>query len=103
MSTEAILMRAVRKGGDRQAVHERIRQHSMAAGERVKEHGAANDLVQRITEDVTIGLTPQEIEDALDPARHIGRAPEQVDAFLANEVAPLLQGEGEGEGEELRV
>jgi adenylosuccinate lyase len=103
MSTEAILMRAVRKGGDRQAVHERIRQHSLAASERVKGQGATNDLVQRITDDTAIGLTLQEIEDALNPARHIGRAPEQVDAFLANEVTPLLQGHGDGEDEELRA
>ncbi|MGH7462894.1 MAG: adenylosuccinate lyase, partial [Longimicrobiales bacterium] len=103
MATESILMRAVRKGRDRQAVHERIRQHSIAAGERVKERGDANDLVERMMKDREIGLTEAEIADTLDPARHIGRAPEQVDAFLEAEVAPLLEGEGEGEVPELRA
>jgi adenylosuccinate lyase len=93
MATEAILMRAVRKGGDRQAVHERIRQHSIAAAERVKDKGEHNDLVERIGADVEIGLTRAEIDDTLDPARHIGRAPEQVDAFLKNEIEPLLADE----------
>ncbi|HSL72767.1 MAG TPA: adenylosuccinate lyase [Longimicrobiales bacterium] len=92
MATESILMRAVRKGRDRQAVHERIRQHSIAAAEQVKEHGAANDLVERIRDDAEIGLTGDEIASTLDPARHIGRAPEQVDTFLEREVEPLLRG-----------
>ena len=91
MATESILLRAVRKGRDRQAVHERIRQHSVAAAERVKEQGASNDLVERVTRDPEIGLTAAEIADALDPARHIGRAPQQVDVFLRDEVEPLLR------------
>ncbi len=99
MLTEAILMRAVRNGRDRQIVHERIRQHARAAAERVKEQGASNDLVERMIADRDIGLSADDFADTLDPAGHIGRAPEQVDAFLHDEVAPLLQGDGGGEGE----
>src|SRR5688572_1176682 len=99
MATEAILMRAVRNGGDRQEVHERIPRHSIAAAENVKEHGQGNDLVDRLMGDPALGLSEAEILDTLDPARHVGRAPEQVDAFLKNEVEPRLEGKGEGEGE----
>ena len=98
MATESILMRAVRKGGDRQAVHERIRQHSVAAAERVKDLGERNDLVDRIIGDREIGLSQGEIEETLDPMRHVGRAPQQVDTFLEREVWPLLKGEGDGDG-----
>ncbi len=91
MVTEAILMRAVRNGRDRQSVHERIRRHSIAAAEQVKELGARNDLVQRLSDDPEIGLNEVEIIETLDPVKHIGRAPEQVDEFLAAEVEPLLR------------
>jgi adenylosuccinate lyase len=97
MATEAVLMRAVRNGRDRQAVHERIRQHAVAAGERVKEDGADNDLLERMRNDPEIGLSAQELRETMDPARHIGRAPQQVDAFLHAEVEPLLAGEADGE------
>jgi adenylosuccinate lyase len=98
MATEAVLMRAVRKGGDRQLVHERIRQHSVAAGERVKQQGEPNDLMDRMEADPEIGLSASELEDTLDPARHIGRAPQQVDAFLRTEVQPLLDASSDIEG-----
>lgn len=91
LATEAILMGAVRKGGDRQELHERIRRHSLAAAERVKEHGEANDLVERIAADEAFGMSRAEIEAVLDPARFVGRAPEQVDEFLEREVEPLLR------------
>jgi adenylosuccinate lyase len=91
MATESILLRAVRKGRDRQTVHERIRQHSVAAAERVKEQGESNDLVERVMHDPEIGLTADEIADTLDPRRHIGRAPQQVDVFLRDAVEPLLR------------
>ena len=105
MATEAILMQAVRNGGDRQAVHERIRQHSIAAAERIKDRGENNDLVERICRDAEIGLSAADVEATLDPLRHVGRAPEQVDAFLEREVLPLLatEDEGEDEGEVVRV
>src|SRR5690606_2915724 len=86
MATETILMHAVRRGGDRQDLHERIRRHSVAAGERVKDHGERNDLIERITADSSFGMSRDEIEGMLDPARFTGRAAEQVDIFLRNEV-----------------
>jgi adenylosuccinate lyase len=91
MATETILMHAVRRGGDRQDLHERIRRHSVAAAERVKDHGERNDLIARITGDREFGMTHDEIEGMLDPARFTGRAAEQVDIFLRNEVEPVLK------------
>ncbi len=90
MATEAILMRGVKQGGDRQDLHERIRRHSVAAANRMKDEGAENDLADRIAADEAFRLTRQEIEEILDPARHVGRSPEQVDAFLAEAVEPVL-------------
>jgi adenylosuccinate lyase len=90
LATEAILMQAVRRGGDRQTLHERIRRHALAAANRMKDEGAANDLIDRIAGDDAFGLERREIAGALDPVRHIGRAPEQVDAFLRDHVQPLL-------------
>jgi adenylosuccinate lyase len=91
MATETILMHAVRRGGDRQDLHERIRRHSVAAAERVKDHGERNDLIARITGDREFGMTHDEIEGMLDPARFTGRAAEQVDIFLRHEVEPVLK------------
>ncbi|MGH7504511.1 MAG: adenylosuccinate lyase, partial [Longimicrobiales bacterium] len=95
MATETILMRAVKRGGDRQALHERIRRHAMAAADRVKNDGAANDLVERIAADPAFGLDRAEIESTLDPARHTGRAAEQVDLFLTEHVQPILELSGD--------
>ncbi len=89
MATEAILMQAVKRGGDRQALHERIRQHAVAAAERLKS-GESNDLVERIETDPAFPLSRAEIEATLDPARHVGRAPAQVEEFLAAQVDPVL-------------
>jgi len=89
--TEAVLMRAVMRGGDRQDLHERIRQHAVAAADRMKEDGASNDLIDRIARDTSFGLTREELRETLDPALHIGRAPEQVDAFLRDHVDPILE------------
>ncbi|HEX6694761.1 MAG TPA: adenylosuccinate lyase [Longimicrobiales bacterium] len=92
MATEAILMDAVKKGGDRQALHERIRIHSIAAAERVKEHGERNDLVDRIAGDTAFNMPRAALDALLDPMRHTGRAAQQVDRFLENDVYPALQG-----------
>jgi adenylosuccinate lyase len=94
MATETILMHAVRRGGDRQSLHERIRRHSIAAAERVKEHGEANDLVERIAGDSAFGMSRDDIERMLDPARFTGRAAEQVDLFLRHDVEPALRDAG---------
>lgn len=103
MATEAILMRATRAGGDRQELHERIRRHAVAAAERLKQ-GEANDLAERILNDPGFRLSPDEVRETLDPARHIGRAPQQVDEFLAEVVEPILARLGTGaESPELRA
>ncbi len=90
MASENILMEAVKRGGDRQVLHEKIRQYSMEAGRRVKEDGLPNDLLRRIAADPAFALDEQELDRLLDPSAFIGRAPEQVDAFLSEEVEPLL-------------
>lgn len=90
LTVEAVLMRAVRRGGDRQDLHERIRRHAMAAATRMKDEGASNDLVDRMANDAAIGLGRDELAELLEPSRHIGRAPEQVDTFLREHVRPVL-------------
>jgi len=88
MATENILMAAVRAGGDRQTLHEAIRTHSQAAARRVKQEGGENDLLDRLKADPRFAAV--DIDAELEPARFIGRAPEQVDAFLAEHVEPIL-------------
>ncbi len=89
MATENILMAAVARGGDRQDLHERIRQHSHAAGSVVKERGGDNDLLERLAGDEAFAGV--DLQAALDPARFVGRAPQQVDEFLADVVEPVRQ------------
>ena len=91
MATENIMMRAVKRGGNRQELHEAIRVHSVAAGNAVKEQGLKNDLVSRIAADPLFGLTQQEIEAELDPAKYIGRAPQQVTELIEEYVKPVLE------------
>ena len=90
MATENIMMDAVKKGGDRQQLHERIRQLSMEAGYQVKELGRPNDLADRIAADPMVGLTRKEIDLRLDASMYIGRCPQQVEEFLAETVKPVL-------------
>lgn len=90
MATENILMAAVKKGGDRQELHERIRQHSMAAGKVVKVEGRPNDLLERIAADPAFGMTIEELRAELVPQNFVGRAPQQVAQFLQNDVQPIL-------------
>ncbi len=91
LATENILMAAAKKGGDRQALHEKLRVLAQAAGDRMKVEGGDNDLLYRIAGEPAFGLTPAEIQAASDPARFIGRAPEQVDEFLDTEIEPILR------------
>lgn len=91
MATENILMDAVKKGGDRQELHERIRVHSMDAGRVVKEEGKPNDLIERILADPAFGLTREEVEAILKPENFIGRADKQVEEFIHDYVEPVLQ------------
>ncbi len=90
IASENILMRAVKKGGDRQALHEEIRRLAQEAGQRVKEEGADNDLLDRIAASPAFNLDRAELDDIMDPLRYIGRAPEQVTAFITAEVDPIL-------------
>ena len=90
MATENILMECVRRGGDRQELHEVIRQHAQAAAAQVKEHGKENDLLDRLAGDPAIAMTREEIETVLDLNAFVGRAPDQVTDFLTNEVQPVL-------------
>ena len=92
LATENILMHCVaNKGGDRQALHERIRVHSMAAAEQVKLHGKENDLLQRILDDSAFGLTREELDALLDPAAFTGMAARQCGQFLEAWVQPVLE------------
>ena len=90
MATENIMMEAVKRGGDRQELHERIRVHSMEAGKQVKLFGMQNDLVQRIASDPLFGLTEQEIRSVMEPSNYIGRSAEQVVEFIEGHVRPKL-------------
>lgn len=90
MCTENILMEAVRRGGDRQELHERIRVHSQAAAARVKAEGLDNDLLDRIAADPAFPLERAHLDELLDAKLYIGRAPEQVVEFIENDVDPLL-------------
>ena len=90
MATENILMACVRAGGDRQELHEAIREHSMEAIRRVKEEGVPNDLLNRIKTDPRFAAVRDSLDKLLDPAQFIGRAPEQVVEFITDKVDPLL-------------
>ncbi len=91
MATENIMMDAVKAGGDRQEMHEKIRVLSMEAGRNVKMNGKENNLLELIAEDGAFGMTKEELEKGMDPARYVGRAPQQVEAFLKKTVKPILK------------
>ena len=91
MATENIMMDAVKKGGDRQELHERIRVHSMEAGRQVKAEGKPNDLLERIANDKLFGLTLEELQSIMDAKNFVGCAPEQTKEFVENIVNPILE------------
>jgi adenylosuccinate lyase len=91
MATEIILMEGVKRGGDRQELHEKIRVLSMEAGKQVKIEGKKNDLIERIIEDGTFGMTEEEILSILRPENFIGRAPNQVEDFIDSYVKPIIE------------
>ncbi len=92
MATESILMAAVAAGGDRQELHERIRQHSQQAAAVVKQQGRSNDLLERLKADPAFASLP--LDELMEPSRFVGRAPQQVEEFLADVVTPLLEQTG---------
>ena len=91
MATENIMMDAVKAGGDRQELHERIRELSMEAGRNVKEKGLDNNLLELIAADPAFGLSIEELKETMEPSKYTGRAAYQVDHFLAEVVAPVLE------------
>ena len=91
MATENIMMDAVKAGGDRQELHERIRELSMEAGRNVKEKGLDNHLLELIAADPAFNLSLEELQKTMDPAKYVGRAPVQVEAYLNNVVNPMLE------------
>ena len=104
MATEELIVRAVRAGGDRQQAHERIRQASIAAARAIKDGAPENDMLERLAADPEFNLPLDEMRQTLDPGRFVGRAPQQVDEFLAEIVEPLLSHHQDGgDGEEVRV
>ena len=90
MATENIMMDAVKAGGDRQELHERIRELSMEAGRTVKVEGKDNDLLERIAADPAFNLTIEELQKSMDPSRYVGRAKEQTTTFITKTVQPVL-------------
>ena len=103
MATENIMMESVRRGGNRQDLHEALRVHSHAAAAKVKLEGGANDLIDRIASDNAFPLTKEEIISQLDPKKYIGRCESQVDEFLAEIIAPILERYSEKVTAELKV
>ncbi len=95
IATETILMHATSRGGDRQELHERIRQHAMAAAKRMKEEGVDADLLERIAEDDAFGFDRDDLEALVDASRFVGRAPAQVARFLDQHVTPTLERQGQ--------
>ena len=90
MATENIMMDAVKKGGDRQELHEKIRKLSMEAGAHVKQEGKENNLLELIAAEPSFQLSLEELQASMDPAKYVGRAPEQVDRFLSDVIKPIL-------------
>ena len=90
MATENIMMEAVKRGGDRQELHEKIRTHSMEAARQVKMEGRPNDLLMRIAQDDTFNLTGDHIDNLVDPALYIGRGPQQVVEFIEEYIQPII-------------
>jgi adenylosuccinate lyase len=85
------MMEAVKRGGDRQELHEAIRTHSMEASANVKMNGERNDLLDRIAADPVFGMSQDTLDNLLEPSLYVGRAPEQVEEFLEDDIYPVLK------------
>ena len=90
MATENIMMDAVKAGGDRQEMHEKIRTLSMEAGKNVKEKGLDNNLLELIANDPSFNMSLEDLQKKMDPSKYVGRSPEQVEEFLRDEIQPIL-------------
>ena len=91
MATENIMMDAVKAGGDRQELHERIRELSMVAGANVKREGKENNLLELIAQDEAFGMSIEDLQKTMDPSKYVGRSVLQVDNFLKTIVDPILE------------
>ncbi|HBY71815.1 MAG TPA: adenylosuccinate lyase, partial [Lachnospiraceae bacterium] len=91
MATENIMMDAVKAGGDRQELHEKIRVLSMEAGKNVKEKGLDNNLLELIAADPAFNMTLEDLKKSMDPSRYTGRAKEQTEEFIAEVIQPILE------------
>ncbi|MCI1943943.1 adenylosuccinate lyase [Clostridium luticellarii] len=103
MATENIIMEAVKRGGDRQELHERIRIHSMKAAKRVKSEGKENDLLERIIKDPFFKMKKEEIASLVSPEKFVGRAPGQVVDFIDNQISPMLENNKQYLGKEAQI
>lgn len=103
MATENIMMRAVKNGGDRQELHERIRGHSMEAGRMVKEEGLENDLIDRLLADSAFGLRPEDMDEILNPEKYTGLSEVQTVEFLEHTVRPILRANADVLGEKASI
>ena len=103
MASENIMMKAVKKGGDRQELHERLREHAVAAAAVVKQEGKPNDMIARVEADPAFGLSREEIEAELSPEAFTGRAPQQVEEFLNEVIRPLLAANPEDVGQKAEL
>ncbi len=103
MATENIMMEAVKRGGDRQELHEKIRVHSLAAARQVKEFGEKNDLIERILADESFGLSKEEILSIIDPNKFTGRSSGQVVDFIEEYINPILEAHKNELGEEVEI
>ncbi len=103
MATENIMMEAVKGGGDRQELHEKIRVHSLAAARQVKEFGEKNDLIERILADESFGLSKEEILSIIDPSKFTGRASGQVVDFIEEYINPVLEAHKNELGEKVEI
>jgi adenylosuccinate lyase len=105
MATEKLIVQSVAAGGDRQTAHETIRGHSMAASKSMKEGATRNDLLDRLSADPSLGLSPEHVSSVASASKYVGRAPAQVDEFLSEVIAPILAGAAPAESgtQELRV
>ncbi|WP_409228212.1 adenylosuccinate lyase [Gudongella sp. SC589] len=103
MATETILMEGVKRGGDRQVLHEAIRKHSLATAESIKVHGQENNLVERLGEDPEFNMTEDEIRDMIRPERFVGRSVQQVEEFVGGPVKDMLERYPEDLGIEVNI
>jgi adenylosuccinate lyase len=103
MATENIMMDAVKRGADRQKLHERIRVHSMAASKIIKEEGGRNDLLERIAADPAFGVSMEELNHIVSPEKYVGRAPQQTEEFISGTVNPVLEKYRDVSGEKAEI